>query len=74
MEERPKSKRGFASMTKEQRDRIASLGGRSVPSQKRSFAQNRNLASEAGRKGGQRSQGRRRVEAAGEGAPDHPAE
>jgi general stress protein YciG len=61
MEDRPKSKRGFASMTKEQRERIASLGGRSVPSQKRSFAQNRSLASEAGRKGGQRSQGRRRA-------------
>jgi uncharacterized protein len=63
MEDRPKSKRGFASMTKEQRERIASLGGRSVPAPKRSFAQNRALASEAGRKGGQRSQGRKRAEA-----------
>ena len=60
MEDRPKSRRGLASMTMEQRERIASLGGRSVPGQKRSFAQNRALASEAGRKGGQRSQGRRR--------------
>ena len=48
-------------MSKEQRERIASLGGRSVPSAKRSFAQDRALASEAGRKGGQRSQGRRRA-------------
>jgi general stress protein YciG len=72
MEDRPKSKRGFASMSKEQRERIASLGGRSVPSAKRSFAQNRNLASEAGRKGGQRSQGRRR--AGEEAAADQPAE
>ena len=61
MEDRPKSKRGFASMSKEQRERIASLGGRSVPAVKRSFAQNRALASEAGRKGGQRSQGRKRA-------------
>jgi uncharacterized protein len=68
MEDRPKSKRGFASMTKEQRERIASLGGRSVPSAKRSFAQDRALASEAGRKGGQRSQGRRR--AGEEAAPE----
>ncbi|MDF3062344.1 MAG: hypothetical protein K0S06_2453 [Microvirga sp.] len=50
-------------MSKEQRERIASLGGRSVPAPKRSFAQNRTLASEAGRKGGQRSQGRKRAEA-----------
>jgi general stress protein YciG len=63
MEDRPKSKRGFASMSKEQRERIASLGGRSVPAPKRSFAQNRTLASEAGRKGGQSSQGRKRAEA-----------
>jgi hypothetical protein len=68
MDDRPKSKRGFASMTKEQRGRIASLGGRSVPSAKRSFAQNRTLAAEAGRKGGQRSQVRRRVE--DEASPD----
>ena len=50
-------------MSKEQRERIVSLGGRSVPAPKRSFAQNRTLASEAGRKGGQRSQGRKRAEA-----------
>ena len=61
-------------MTKEQRARIASLGGRSVPSQKRSFAQDRSLASEAGRKGGQRAQGRRRSGKGEEAAPDHAAE
>jgi general stress protein YciG len=33
---------------------IASKGGRSVPDEKRSFSRNRQLASEAGRKGGQR--------------------
>ena len=47
-----KSKRGFASMTPEKRREIASLGGRSVPAEKRSFSQDHALASEAGRKGG----------------------
>ncbi|SFL17133.1 Stress-induced acidophilic repeat motif-containing protein [Methylobacterium pseudosasicola] len=32
---------------------IASKGGRSVPAEKRSFSQDRELASSAGRKGGQ---------------------
>jgi general stress protein YciG len=32
---------------------IASKGGKSVPGDKRSFSQNRDLASQAGRKGGQ---------------------
>ena len=46
------SKRGFASMSPEQRREIASKGGKSVPSDKRSFSQDRHLASNAGRKGG----------------------
>jgi general stress protein YciG len=46
------SKRGFASISVEKRREIASKGGRSVPAEKRSFSQNRNLATEAGRKGG----------------------
>ncbi len=49
------SKRGFGSMSPEKKREIASKGGKSVPSAKRSFSQNRDLASEAGRKGGQRS-------------------
>ncbi len=49
------SKRGFASMNPEKRREIASMGGKSVPSEKRSFSQNRDLASNAGRKGGQLS-------------------
>ena len=49
------SKRGFASMNPEKQREIASKGGRSVPSEKRSFALNRDLASNAGRKGGQMS-------------------
>jgi len=50
------SKRGFASISVEKRREIASKGGKSVPAEKRSFSQNRNLASEAGRKGGLTSQ------------------
>jgi len=46
------SKRGFASMSPEKQREIARKGGKSVPSEKRSFSQNRDLASEAGRKGG----------------------
>ncbi len=46
------SKRGFALISVEKRREIASKGGRSVPAEKRSFSQNRNLATEAGRKGG----------------------
>lgn len=47
------SKRGFASMDLERQREIASKGGRSVPAEKRSFSQDRELASTAGRKGGQ---------------------
>jgi general stress protein YciG len=48
-----KSKRGFASMSPERQREIASKGGKSVPGDKRSFSQNRDLAAQAGRKGGQ---------------------
>jgi hypothetical protein len=48
-----KSGRGFASMDAEQQRQIARKGGESVPPEKRSFSQDRALASEAGRKGGQ---------------------
>lgn len=47
------SSRGFASMDAEKQRAIASKGGQSVPNEKRSFSQNRALASAAGRKGGQ---------------------
>jgi general stress protein YciG len=40
-------------MSQEKQREIASKGGKSVPSEKRSFSQNRDLASKAGRKGGQ---------------------
>jgi general stress protein YciG len=53
------SNRGFASMNAERQREIASKGGRSVPADKRSFSQDRDLASQAGRKGGQASGGTR---------------
>ena len=56
--------RGFASMDAEKQREIARKGGRSVPNDKRSFSQNHQLASEAGRKGGNSSHGRRPVAAA----------
>ncbi len=51
------SRRGFAAMDPERRREIARRGGASVPSEKRSFAQNRDLAADAGRKGGTASKG-----------------
>ena len=47
------SNRGFASMDAQKQRAIASKGGQSVPNEKRSFSQNRELAAQAGRKGGQ---------------------
>jgi uncharacterized protein len=53
------SNRGFAHMDVEKQHEIARKGGRSVPEEKRSFSQNRQLASEAGRKGAYSSHGNR---------------
>jgi general stress protein YciG len=47
-----KSKRGFASMSPEKQREIARKGGKSVPSEKRSFSQDIGLAAKAGQKGG----------------------
>ena len=55
------SNRGFASMDADKQREIARKGGRSVPNEKRSFSQNHQLASEAGRKGGHSSHGHRRA-------------
>jgi uncharacterized protein len=52
-----KSERGFASMDEDKQKEIAKKGGESVPDEKRSFSQDRELASEAGKKGGQASHG-----------------
>jgi general stress protein YciG len=46
------SLRGFARMEPGKQRELARKGGANVPSEKRSFSQNRALASEAGRKGG----------------------
>ena len=61
------STRGFASMDPDKQREIARKGGRSVPNEKRSFSQNHQLASEAGRKGGHSSHGRRRTAPQGGG-------
>ena len=52
-----RSRRGFAAMDPDRRREIARRGGASVPSEKRSFAQDRDLAAAAGRKGGSASRG-----------------
>ena len=57
-----KSTRGFASMDAARQREIASKGGQSVPQEKRSFSQDRELAAQAGRKGGQNSRGGRNPE------------
>lgn len=51
------TERGFAGMDDDKQRQIAAKGGASVPDEKRSFSQDRELAAEAGRKGGQHSQG-----------------
>lgn len=51
-EVKPKGKRGFGSMSPEKRREIARKGGAAVPNDKRSFSKNKELATEAGRKGG----------------------
>ena len=68
----PTSTRGFASMDPEKQRAIARKGGESVPNEKRSFSQNHELASLAGRKGGHASLGgaRKKVEP----TSDKPAE
>ena len=68
----PTSTRGFASMDPEKQRAIARKGGESVPNEKRSFSQNHELASLAGRKGGHASHGgaRKKSEALGEKTGD----
>ncbi len=52
MEKTEKRKRGLACLSPERRREIASMGGRSVPPEKRAFARDVALAAEAGRVGG----------------------
>lgn len=56
----PKKLRGFAAMDPETQRRIASMGGKAVPADQRSFRKDRQLASEAGRRGGQATGARTR--------------
>lgn len=51
-EVKEKSKRGFASMSPERQREIASMGGKAIAPEKRSYSQNRALAATAGRVGG----------------------
>lgn len=50
----------FADLTPEQRRAISSLGGKSVPPEKRTFSANKSLAIKAGRKGGQVTKAKRK--------------
>lgn len=52
MEERTKSRRGFASMSPEKRREISRKGGKSVRPALRAFSKDKELAATAGRKGG----------------------
>lgn len=49
-----KQRRGFALLSPEKLKEIASMGGKSVPAEKRTFSRDHQLASDAGRKGGGR--------------------
>jgi len=59
-----KQRRGFACMDPERRREIARKGGASVRPDNRSFSRDRDLASAAGRKGGEASRGGGRTAAA----------
>jgi general stress protein YciG len=56
-------------MDPERQREIARKGGASVPSEKRSFSQDRSLAAQAGRKGGEASHGARPSTKPTNGAP-----
>jgi uncharacterized protein len=57
--DKPKSKRGFASLSKEKRRAIASQGGLSAHIQGKAHAWTKEEASKAGRIGGRRSSRRK---------------
>lgn len=52
MTDTPIRRRGFNSMSPERLKEVAIKGGSSTPPEKRGFSTNRDLAAEAGRKGG----------------------
>lgn len=59
------SARGFASMSPERVIEIARKGGRGIKPENRSFSRSRELAAEAGRKGGLKAAARRKAAAQG---------
>ncbi len=69
---RQKAKRGFAAMTLEKRREIARKGGQAVKPENRAFAKDKELAAEAGRKGGAQSPGKRRRRNRAGRAPEAP--
>lgn len=68
MTEEPKIKkpRGLAAVSPERRAEISRMGGLAVPSEKRMFAKNRELASSAGRIGGSNGTGPQKKKESGE--------
>lgn len=48
-DDKPKSKKGFASLSPERRKAVAALGGSSVKAENRSFSRDPTLAERAGR-------------------------
>ena len=52
MTEKVKKPQGFAAISPERRKEIATLGGKSVPAEKRAFSVKAGLAAKAGSKGG----------------------
>lgn len=55
-----KQRKGFAVLSLEERRRIASMGGKAVRPENRAYSKNRELAVEAGRKGGLSSRRRKK--------------
>jgi len=55
MTDKPKSRRGFASMPREKLLEISAKGGAACPAEKRSFSKDSALAADAGRAGGKLS-------------------
>lgn len=60
MTDKPKSNRGFASLSLERRRELASMGGKAVPAASRSFSLDQTLAKKAGSKGGSSVPGNKR--------------
>ena len=52
MTDKPKSRRGFAALPREQFLALSSKGGKAVPAEKRMFAVDSTLAKDSGRLGG----------------------